>query len=290
MNKLISMMGFGPGNIGNRIFMYWYCRMLQNDFIPEFDIVNFSIPELGIYCRKSDIVGRTLEIKDGHRHSMSEIAYLINNGIYDNIYFHGFVQRMEYYKSRNFLSSLLPEPILSKKIDDNCILINIRGSEILKAIHPDYVPIPISFIEQIIKETNLHPVFCGQLGDDFYSNEIRNRFSYASFIKNKTAREDFDIIRMSKNVLLSVSTFSWIAAWISNTAQNIYMPLIGFYNPKQRSDIDLIPLRDKRYNFYEFPIIKWQNKIEQLDFIINGGSVFNKINTEKLMDFIEYKR
>jgi hypothetical protein len=52
---------------------------------------------------------------------------------------------------------------------------------------------------------------------------------------------------------LSVSTFSWLAAWLSH-ASTIFMPLTGFYNPFQDRDVDLVPLDDSRYKFDLFPI------------------------------------
>lgn len=64
---------------------------------------------------------------------------------------------------------------------------------------------------------------------------------------------DFAALRNSKNIVVSVSTFSWLAAWLSN-ADRIFMPLTGFYNPAQYSRAHLIPSGDPRYVYYQFPI------------------------------------
>jgi hypothetical protein len=50
-----------------------------------------------------------------------------------------------------------------------------------------------------------------------------------------------------------VSTFSWLAAWLSD-AEQIFMPLSGLLNPMQSTDVDLAPLNDPRYRFFLFPI------------------------------------
>lgn len=57
--------------------------------------------------------------------------------------------------------------------------------------------------------------------------------------------DDFNFIRNSKNIVLSTSTFSWWAAWLSN-ANTIYLPRKGNWNPLLRPDLDFrVP--EKRY-------------------------------------------
>ena len=51
----------------------------------------------------------------------------------------------------------------------------------------------------------------------------------------------------------SVSTFSWLAAWLSE-ARRIVLPVSGLFHPVQSPDIDLLPLADPRYSFVLFPI------------------------------------
>ena len=52
---------------------------------------------------------------------------------------------------------------------------------------------------------------------------------------------------------MPISTFAWMAAWLSN-ASTIFLPVYGLFNPNQFPDHDLLPLGDRRYRFYEFPI------------------------------------
>ena len=133
------------------------------------------------------------------------------------------------------------------------LVINIRGNEILNAVHPHYTVLPPEFYEEIISSTGLRPIFMGQVGGDSrYITRLRARFSNASFIESQGPIRDFTTLRRSKNIVLSISTFSWLAGWLSD-ADRIHMPLSGFFNPLQYPDVDLIA-KDDRFSYYLFPI------------------------------------
>ena len=53
--------------------------------------------------------------------------------------------------------------------------------------------------------------------------------------------------------MLSVSTFAWLAAWLSKAVQ-IHLPVCGLFNPMQVPDVDLLPITDPRYTFHLFPL------------------------------------
>jgi hypothetical protein len=78
-------------------------------------------------------------------------------------------------------------------------------------------------------------------------------FPDAEFLPARPRMQDFETIRSSANVALSVSTFCWMAAWLSDSAQ-VFMPLSGLFNPFQDTGADLVPIDDLRYRFYLFPI------------------------------------
>lgn len=136
------------------------------------------------------------------------------------------------------------------------IVVNIRGGEILGDVHPDYGPIPLSIIEQVIASSGLSPVFMGQLGDDRYSAAIRRRFPEAHFLVSQNPLIDFETLRRASEIVVAASTFSWLAAWMSD-ATRIHLPVTGFLNPQQRPDIDMLPVNDTRYRFYECDVRRW---------------------------------
>jgi len=75
---------------------------------------------------------------------------------------------------------------------------------------------------------------------------------------------DFERLRSARHVVTSVSSFAWLATWLSD-AQTIHVPVLGLLNPAQRPDVDLLPLDDPRYRFYRFPVRRWNGQQEDVD-------------------------
>lgn len=57
----------------------------------------------------------------------------------------------------------------------------------------------------------------------------------------------FETIRQSRHVVVGVSTFACLAAWLSRTADNTFMTVNGLFDPRQTSQVDLLPFGDARY-------------------------------------------
>jgi hypothetical protein len=273
--------------MGNQMIQYMYCRHLQM-LVQNSEIGGFSLPEFGLLSADFELEGRVLHIRDGHRHSMSNIAYQLNQGIYDSLLFEGFVARLEYYPNRDLCSSFFRSEL---KVDralqgPNHITINVRGNEILRAMHADYYPVEISFFEHVASTTGLEPVIMGQLGDDAYSVEIRRRFAGCKFLPSQSPIQDFEFVRNSTNVALGVSTFSWLATWLSATTENIHLPIKGLLNPRQRPDVDLLPTNDERYHFYEFPVVKWEATAAQYASLLTTDKQFSAISAADVRKII----
>ena len=252
------------GNLGNKIFQYMYCRELQT-LLPNASLFALNMPEFRMVSEPAALDGNVLHIRDGHLHDMLALAKTLSQGNYDGMLFEGYVQRLEYYRDRRACSAYFKSTVDVNKthLGIGKLTINVRGNEILGNVHKDYYPIPIAFMEHVVNLTKLEPVIMGQLGNDHYSDEIRRRFSGCVFLPSLSAAEDFEIVRNSTNILASVSSFSWLASWFSDTAQSIHLPVRGLFNPLQRPDINLLPTRDGRYRFYGFPIAHWTAAPEQ---------------------------
>jgi hypothetical protein len=96
-------------------------------------------------------------------------------------------------------------------------------------------------------------VFLGQLGPGEYFDTLRNAFPGAEFVPARDPMLDFTVLRRSSNIVLSVSTFAWLAAWLSEASQ-IHLAVNGLLNPMQLPDVDLLPFADERFRFYLFPV------------------------------------
>jgi hypothetical protein len=133
------------------------------------------------------------------------------------------------------------------------LVCNLRGGEILDGKQMHRVILPIEFYAELAQTTGLKLVFMGQVEENAYCQAIKQRFPDAIFHSSCGPVADFQTFRNSKNLVVAVSTFSWLAAWLSH-ADIIVLPLNGLFHPAQEPNIDLLPLADKRYLFYLFPI------------------------------------
>jgi hypothetical protein len=93
----------------------------------------------------------------------------------------------------------------------------------------------------------------GQLDGNDYVAALRRAFPQARFIPSQGVMKDFETIRSARHIAIAVSTFSWVAAWLSR-AEKIYVPLAGFLCPNLMREIDLLPTCDERYRFILMPI------------------------------------
>ncbi len=133
------------------------------------------------------------------------------------------------------------------------LLCSIRQGDVLDARHPDYVLLPAEFYAELAELTGKRLVFMGQLEDSPYLMELRRRFPDARFLPTRGPAGDFERIRRSVHIVPSVSTFAWLAAWLSE-AETIHLPVVGLFHRFQARGANLLPVSDPRYRFYLFPI------------------------------------
>lgn len=250
------------GNPGNIMMMYLTACKFQN-IIGYGDICNVHIPIFNIEINDIDTSGK-IGVHDtekfnsfnlgkmpfvGYQQALKSLSphFFMMEGFYQNI--NNFPDKKEFDYDKIF-------PARSDINDgggEGDIVINIRGGEILGAIHPHYTMLPPEFYEFIIRKTKKNPIFYGQLDDSPYLSELKERFPQAKFMPSRGVSEDFDFIRKSKHIVPCLSTFSWMASWMSE-AKKIYFPIAGIFSPRQHSSSMLLPLSDERYEFFMFPV------------------------------------
>lgn len=159
--------------------------------------------------------------------------------------------------------------------DETYLVMSIRLGDILnaKTIHPNYPVVPFSFYRFLLRKTGLKPVFLGQISDDKISLQLRRAFPNAIFISGRSVIQDFECLRRSKNLSIAVSTFSFLAGYLSDKNTTIvHVPLYGGFNRKDRLDSNFM-VKDKRYHYYEFPSIKWSASEEQIKEVISDKNI-----------------
>jgi len=244
-----------PANLGNRLYQFFAARTLI-ERCGVGTVSNADFPEWGLFLPREDPerYRKILWIKETEDFDIDYIAHQIKNEPSTYVINKSPLQKQSLYLSKDYYNALLP--IISAGVrvcGENEILINIRSNELLTG-HPDWYPLtPVAFYQDIVSSTGLSPVFMGQLPPCRYIANLREAFPDAEFIDSQGVIQDFDTIRLARNIIPATSTFSLAAAWMSN-ASVIFLPLNGFLNPAHRRDIDLVPIYDQRYKFYSFPM------------------------------------
>jgi hypothetical protein len=246
------------GNVANKMFQYMGALTLASR-IKDCTIVNVSIPEWGIEIpddTQHELFFDNVDMWtwDPFRPQLEDLCAMANRSQSIRIMMADHLQRMEFLRPPQFYENTFPKgDVLSHDITEKDLLINIRTGDIIDGIPQHYTLLPIYFYDDIVGRTGLNPVFVGQLDDSEYVRQLRQRFSGARFIESRGPRADFDLIRSAKHIVVAVSTFSWLAAWLSR-AETIILPLSGFYNPAHHRELDLLPVDDIRYRFFLFPL------------------------------------
>ena len=268
------------GNLGNQMLQFGFAMNLKSQ-VPGLEVRGYDLPIWGLSApvrRWRTRFAPSIRIQDP---DVPSLADLFNDGTLSYVKYRGVPLCVESIGDRESLGRLFQcDNLQVDTAQEDEILINVRGDEILKNTHADYGPIPIAYYRQIIDETGLAPVFLGQLGGDYYSNLLRESFPTARFIASQGILKDFQAIRSAQHIVISISTFSWLAAFLSN-AKTIHTPLLGFLNPDQRPDRWMLP-NDPRYRFHKFPFRKWRATEQQIA-ELSAKTVFDHITTEKLM-------
>lgn len=87
----------------------------------------------------------------------------------------------------------------------------VRAEDVLHDPHPDYALTPVEFYQDVVAGTGLTPVFIGQTHPNIDMDRIRAAFPRA-IVREPRANPlvDFETIRQSRNLVVGVSTFSWL--------------------------------------------------------------------------------
>jgi hypothetical protein len=240
----------------NRVFQYLLALRLA-ELVEGARVVGYDLDIFGVRdeAPAPPPGARPLRIEAGHNINLGRLAWLMNSGVADDVTLWLYGMRMEY----------LPDPAGVRKLlqlddagpADDCLYLHVRGGDILQGVHPDYFPLPIAHYREVIAASGLRPVFLGQIDDSAYCRALRASFPEAEFMPAADPLSDFRTLMRGRHVAMAISSFSWLASWISPVAEQIFQPVAGLFHPMQRSDVDLLPLDDPRYRFRAIPPRKW---------------------------------
>jgi hypothetical protein len=241
------------GNLGNQMIQYMVARALAARVGP----VRYSAVGLAPFGIEHPPVEGDFpdtEIVTTDTVDLDRLARGLASGALQRVDIRTYGQRVaNFLPPGAYRSEFVSDAVELSGAGPDELLCNVRQGDILDGHHPDYVLIPVEFYADLVAETGLAPVFMGQLEDSPYMRVLRRRFPQARYLPSRGAAIDFERIRRARHIVPSVSTFSWLAAWLSD-AERIYLPVLGLLNPMQNRAVNLLPLEDQRYRFYQFPI------------------------------------
>lgn len=258
---------FGPvfhlnpmGRLANLMIEYMVALKFA-DMVGGCQISNIAIPAWNILhppITPVDSVAAeqvAIELQEQHI-DLSSLADRVWSGQLRRIEWTGFGQRME-----NFLPPERYQPVFVSPFQvpmgfgPDYLVCPVRAEDILPGPNPEYVLTPVEFYRDIINTTGLKPVFIGQTHPNTYMDRIRAAFPGAIFRDPQPhPLVDFETIRQSRNVVVGVSTYAWLAAWLSHSLDNIFLAVSGLFNPMQKPSVNLLPYGDNRFKFFLFPI------------------------------------
>lgn len=245
------------GWLANRMFQHMFAHELAYRVGKPVTICGESLPEWGIELPEPMLPPKG-SAPDAHvlrllNFNVDALASAMRQGIVGPVILDGWPMRVEYYRAPEHYAQLFrPDEAPSYQASDDEVLLHVRAGDTIDGHHPLYFPLPPAYYAKVIEETGLRPVFIGELEDNRYVEILRSSFPEAAFLPPADAVADFQSLRNARHVALSISTFSWLATWLSSQAQTIHLPVCGMFYPHQMGP-NLLPVSDLRYRFYEVP-------------------------------------
>lgn len=169
--------------------------------------------------------------------------------------------------------SVLPENNSGERaLGDDEMLIHMRMGDITASIHRDYWPLPINFYKELCASRSLKPVFIGELfKHPGYFDEMRKIMPDARMMPPGTIMEDFLRLQTAKRIAISISSYSWLSSWLSETAEEIHLPYCGLFSEIRRPDVRLVDMHDKRYHYHILPNLDWKSTVDVLQHNLSVG-------------------
>jgi hypothetical protein len=241
------------GRLGSRMIQYMVALKFRS-LVPGCRIANVALPEWGIDHPPIESPGPAEFASQLQYVDLAGLVERARAGEIRRVVYSGFGQRMENFPDLAACREAFRSPnVTPGPFGPQHLICPVRSKVPPDGRGPNYPLTPVEFYADIVEETGLTPVFIGHTAPSLYTNRLRARFPQALFPGPRNSVLDFATIRRAKNIVVGVSTFAWLAAWLSH-ADRIFMAVSGLFNPAQYNFVDLLPFGDPRYRFYLFPV------------------------------------
>jgi len=246
------------GRLANTMFQVMFAREIERNSTRSFRLTGFGIPEWGIILPPSE---GSPSIRIGSSHTrVRDVASLLNRYDVQRLDIIGGVMRWSNKLPPDDYADLFPKDRGSPTpVSPNRLLIHIRLGDVATPTHPLYGPLPVGYYRYLCESTGLDPTFIGELQPSRYVDDLHAHFSTAHFLTGGSPLDDFQTIRHARNIATAVSSFSLLAAFMSDS-QCIHVPVAGMLDPRAAPMIDLLPIKDCRYTFHHIPSEIWASR------------------------------
>jgi hypothetical protein len=244
------------GGFANRMIQAMVAMTIASQ-VPGCVLSNIMIPEWGLHAPAVPAGEARRHVLADERFDLAHWVAQLASGAVERLEVQVYGQRLEYFLPpalyrQAFPAAAMPGEDEAPGFEPGQLVCSIRGGEVLDGRHPGYVLLPVEFYADLVAATGLAPVFLGQLDPNGYTAALRARFPGALFVDSRGPMVDFAQLFRSRNIVPSVSTFAWLAAWLSN-ADQVFLPVDGMLHPVMGPHANLLPLDDPRYRFFLFP-------------------------------------
>lgn len=273
------------GRLGNQLFEYLAIYNLARK-----KNVKYKMPQIFVDNKVLPIDYGEKEIDTNLK--LKKCCHLLPN--LNNVLIEGFFQKYKYLNNSNKKYLFDAFNKLQQIINKNEIVIHIRSEDLFlynfkklgkknMKVNNGHPVIPINFYKKILKNETLPVRFVTKSLNDKFITKLQQTFPNAIF-QSTTMINDFNTIIGAKKIVMSISTFSWFASWLSN-ANEIIFPLYGLFHPSEKKEKEygeyIIP--DERYKYYDFEWSRrknpWSGTEEDYNKIINAN--YNLKNVKK---------
>jgi hypothetical protein len=171
---------------------------------------------------------------DGHR---IDLARILSDRSPRHIVLSGFFQRYEYFRPYKTVIRdgwLAGDAAEAAGLDE--LTIHVRAGDTWRigtqrAVHTEYHALPFSFYRSIVRSRRWSRVTV--VTDDPSDPMVRKLADDTSGeVQSGSVLDDFNVMRASANLVLSVSTYAWWAGWLSN-ARQIFFPVAGIFDEER---------------------------------------------------------
>jgi hypothetical protein len=262
----------GNSSLANRILQLIYAKSITSE-MRNIHIIHQPFPEFKIkgstFFKLTDLLTRVIKKIKVDKFFDLEISLKQQKKNLWNPKIFGFISglnlqirdlKMKQEWARTYFVNTLeheccPSEASLRHIVDSYNVAHIRLGDIIVNGVPrrrDYHPLPISFYKDIEKLSSKPFAFVFQDNSlPWYTTRMLAEFENSVAIEMGCIHRDFWLLRNSKEVTIATSTFSFLAAWLSNDAVTIWIPNAGFLNQSIRPDIDLLSSNDSRFKILE---------------------------------------